>query len=91
MRTFFAIFLIIFGLGLVSCERDRETNRREAPNAREAGRQAYRASQDLKRGVQNAEKDLEKATREFREGWNEAKHQEPPKTRHEGSASREEQ
>jgi hypothetical protein len=57
-------------MGLVSCTRDDH----ESPDARQAGRNAYRAAQDAKRDLKQAEHDIEKAGKEFREGWNEAKH-----------------
>lgn len=59
---------IIGALGLVSCERDSARN---TPPAREAGREAYQASKDVKRGARHAARTLEHAGKEFDKGWNE--------------------
>jgi hypothetical protein len=56
-------------LGLSSCQ---QAPRREEPNAREAGRQAYRASQKLKHEAKDAARQLHEAEKQFREGWTEA-------------------
>ncbi len=78
MRTLFVTSLIVFGIGLSGCSRkDRDTHQNE-PAARQAGREAYRASQDIKKGAKEAAKELRSAGKEFREGWNEQKRQEPP-------------
>jgi hypothetical protein len=37
------------------------------------GRDAYHASQEIKRGAKKAGKELQKAGKELREGWKEAK------------------
>ncbi len=79
MRLSCLAVLIILGMGSVSCTRDRGTGRRDEPAAREAGREAYHASQEVKKGAKEAARELRKAGKEFREGWSEAKHQEPPK------------
>ncbi len=72
MRITCAALLIFAGLGLVSCDRDYRSDRdREA--ARQAGRDAYRASQQVKRGAREAERDLRNAGKEFREGWEQAR------------------
>ena len=71
MRTF-CIPVLLAGLSLVSCTR-RDTVRREEPSAREAGREAYRATQDLKRGAKKAAQELRDAGKEMKQGWNEAK------------------
>jgi hypothetical protein len=69
MRTFCLALLFLLGFGMVSCSR-----RDDQPVARQAGRDAYRASQELKEGARNAERDMRKAGKQFREGWNEGKH-----------------
>ena len=74
MRTSCTAILIIVGLGLVSCNRDDSTERQRTA-ARQAGREAYRASQEVKRGAKEAAHDLRNASKEFRDGWSEAKHQ----------------
>ena len=73
MRISCLALVLIAGMGLTSCTRDH-TARGTHPNARQAGREAYRASQAAKRDMKEAERDLRNAGREFREGWNEAKH-----------------
>ena len=58
-------------LALAACSRDPRYRHDET--AREAGRQAYRASQDVKRGAREAGRELKDASREFREGWEQAR------------------
>jgi predicted small secreted protein len=70
MRAFGFAVLLVVGSMLSSCSRD---TRRDEPAAREVGRDAYRASQEIKRDAKKAGKDLQKAGKELREGWNEAK------------------
>jgi hypothetical protein len=64
---------VLLAFGLASCNR-RADNRREDHAAREAGRDAYRASQEVKRGAREAGRELHNAGKEFRQGWNDAKH-----------------
>ena len=59
-------------LAIVAINSCNQTPRREQPNAREAGRDAYRASQKLKREAKDAAHELHNAEEQFREGWNEA-------------------
>jgi len=68
MRTLplFALFAL-----LTACNQDPRYRHDES--AREAGRQAYRTSQDIKRGARHAEEDIRNASREFREGWDQAR------------------
>jgi hypothetical protein len=75
MRTFGSLFILAAGLIFTSCNRDDHKNE---PAAREVGRDAYRASQELKEGAKKAEKELRDAGKEVRQGWNEAKRHEPP-------------
>jgi hypothetical protein len=70
MRVFGLAVVFIAGSILSSCSRDTP---RDQPAAREVGRDAYHASQELKRGAKKAGKELQKAGKELREGWNEAK------------------
>jgi len=70
MRAFGFSALFIAGLMLTSCGR---SSHRDEPAAREVGRDAYRASQDIKHGAKKAGQELKKAGKELREGWNEAK------------------
>ena len=62
-------FLCCFALGFNSCS---QSPRHEEPNAREAGREAYRASKDLKKDAKEAARELRDAGEKFREGWKEA-------------------
>lgn len=80
MRSFCTTFLIILGIGLTSCSRD-DSSVRAHEAERQAGRDAYRASQEVKHGAKEAAHELRNASREFREGWSEAKDNE--KTRRE--------
>src|SRR5579871_1734210 len=64
--------LIALTVALGGCT---QAPRREEPNAREAGREAYRASQKLKREAKDAAQQLHEAEKEFREGWSEASRQ----------------
>lgn len=69
MRILWLSFLLPLALAVNSCT---QTPRREEPNAREAGRKAYWASQSLKRDAKDAAYQLHQAEEEFRQGWNEA-------------------
>ena len=74
MRISVIPMALVLGLSLVSCYRDDTADRaREESRAREAGRKAYRAAQDAKRDIKEAGRELQKATKAFREGWNDAK------------------
>ncbi len=60
-------------LALVAINSCTQAPRRDQqPNAREAGREAYRASQKLKREAKDAAHQLHQAEEEFRQGWGEA-------------------
>lgn len=72
MRTLLIGLSCWIGLGLVSCTREDKSQGND-PAARQAGREAYRASQDLKRDAKQAAQELRKASKEFREGWSEEK------------------
>ncbi|HXB69501.1 MAG TPA: hypothetical protein VNY05_14720 [Candidatus Acidoferrales bacterium] len=64
--------MLAAGLSVTSCNRDAP---RDDPAARKVGRDAYRASEELKRGAKKAGQELRDAEKEVREGWNEAKHE----------------
>jgi hypothetical protein len=68
MRTLYITGVLTAVLGLASCQ-----SRRDEPAARQAGREAYRATQDIKRGAKEAAQGIRKAGKELREGWNDAK------------------
>ena len=70
MRTCGLFLTLAVGLILTSCNRDAA---RDDPTARKVGRDAYRASQELKRDAKEAAQELRKAGKDVREGWNEAK------------------
>jgi len=72
MRLSGIILTFFLGLGLVSCNQDNRGTRQPA-DARQAGRDAYHAAQQAKRDLKKAEHDIERAGKNFREGWNEAK------------------
>ncbi len=69
MRLYVMALLLAAGLMISSCNRDR----RDEPAARQVGREAYRASEEIKRGAKKAAQELRKAGKEIRQGWNEAK------------------
>jgi hypothetical protein len=75
MRSWRVFFVLAAGVAFTSCNRD---NHRDEPAARQVGRDAYRASQELKEGAKKAEQELRNAGKEVREGWNEAKKDSPP-------------
>jgi hypothetical protein len=72
MRIPFGTLVLFLGIGLTSCNFDRSPHR-EAPDARQAGRNAYRAAQAAKRDAKEVERELQHAGREFRKGWDEAR------------------
>ena len=78
MRIFCIALVLAGGIGLISCNRADEPRRGE-PAARQAGREVYRATQDVKRDAKEAGQKLRKAGKEFQEGWSEAKHENPPR------------
>jgi hypothetical protein len=75
MRAFEITIAVAAGLLLASCNR-QDTTHRDSPAARQVGREAYRASEDIKRGAKEAAQELKKAGKEVRQGWNEAKREE---------------
>jgi hypothetical protein len=76
MRASQIALACLLGLGMVSCTRS-DTPRRDDSAARQAGRDAYRATQEIKRGAKEAGKELRNAGKELREGWNDAKRNQP--------------
>ena len=78
MRTWGLALIFVVGLMLASCNRD---SRRDEPAARQVGRDAYRASEEIKRGAKKAAQELRKAGKEVRQGWNEEKRKDGPETR----------
>jgi hypothetical protein len=78
--------LIITGgllLGLSACERPESAEDRRAREektdqaAHKAGEEAYRAAQKTKELTREAVEKLRKAGHEVREGWEDAKHNDP--------------
>ena len=73
MRTWGAILLLVGMMAASSCSRDKH---RDEPAARQLGRDAYKASEEIKRGAKEAAQELRKAGKEIRKGWKEAKQDE---------------
>jgi hypothetical protein len=78
MRSCALFIMLAAGMVFTSCNRD---DRRNDSAARQVGRDAYRASDELKRGAKKVEQDVRKAGKEVQEGWNEAKHEGAPPPR----------
>jgi hypothetical protein len=76
MRNLYFAIVVAIGFGLVSCNRDAPP-RREEPAARQLGRDAHEASQEIKRDAKKAGQEIRKAGKDFREGWDEGKHDDP--------------
>jgi len=76
MRTSYLATALALGLGLAACAR-HDPPRREEPAARQVGREAYRAGEEIKHGAKKAARELRDAGKEFREGWSEARHEDP--------------
>ena len=72
MRTSLIGAFCCIGLILTSCNSYNSSDRND-PAARQAGREAYKASQELKKGAKKAAHDLQSAGKEFSQGWSEAK------------------
>jgi hypothetical protein len=74
MRTLAIMTIVVAALGSGACAR-RDSADRSEPAARQAGREAYQAGQDIKRGAKKAANELREAGKELKQGWNEAKHE----------------
>jgi hypothetical protein len=76
MRTFTIAIVLAFGCGLISCTRQ------DQPSARQAGRDAYDATREVKQGAKKAAHEIREAGKDFREGWaerrSESKDPDPP-------------
>lgn len=79
MRTSYFISVLAIALGLSGCAR-HDTDRRGEPAARQAGREAYQAGQTIKREAKEAAKELRKAGKNFRDGWSEARREDPKRS-----------
>ena len=66
------VIVVLVALGLAACNRD-DADRKSA--SREAGRVAYRLSEDAKHAAEKARRELRDAGKEARQGWNEARHE----------------
>jgi hypothetical protein len=70
-------------LGTAGCDRPENTDDRRTQEektdqaARKAGEDAYKVTQKTKEVTQEAVEKLKKAGREVREGWEDAKHNDP--------------
>jgi len=58
----------------VGCRRHHDRNPDDRSAAREAGREAYKVSQETKRLADQARRELRHASKEAQKGWNDAKH-----------------
>jgi hypothetical protein len=76
MRALTLTLILAATIGLGACNR-RDSTHRDEPAARKAGRAAYNLEQELKRDARVAAEKLRRAGKEAREGWNEAKHDDP--------------
>lgn len=88
MRTSLIALLCVLTFAATSCNIGDRSDRRDAA-ARQAGREAYRASRELKKDAQQAGRELRNASKEFRDGWKEAQQEDArhPKGDH-GNADR---
>jgi hypothetical protein len=77
MRIALVTIVTLGALGLISCSR-QDNAHRDAP-AREAGRDAYKASREIKQQAKKAEHELRDAGKDFQQGWNEEKKKSPKK------------
>lgn len=75
MRTSLFTLSLAIALGLAGCARD---DHRNEPAARQLGREAHHAADDLKRGADKAAQEARQAGKQFRQGWEEGKHDTPP-------------
>jgi hypothetical protein len=73
MRTASMIVLLMAGIGLSACGR-KESDQRDSA-AREAGRAAYRLSEQTKKAAKELRRDVRQAGKEARQGWDQAKHE----------------
>lgn len=73
MRTWGAILVLVATTVATSCNRDKHSNE---PAARQLGRDAYKTSEQIKRGAKEAAQELRKAGKEIRKGWKEAQRDE---------------
>jgi len=76
MRTSYLTVLIAIGLGLSGCARNQPA-RRDDSAAHEAGRDAYKAGETIKKGAKEAAHEIHEAGKDFREGWSEARKDDP--------------
>ncbi len=68
------VLIVIAAVGLLgACTRKDDTS------AHQVGREAYHATQDIKKGAKKAANELKKAGKEIREGWAEAKREDKTK------------
>jgi hypothetical protein len=62
---------------LAGCAQDH----RDEPAARQLGREAHQAADDVQRGAKKAAAEAKEAGKDFRQGWKQAKHNPPPPKR----------
>jgi hypothetical protein len=77
MRRHISTAIVLSALALAGCA----DNRRGEPPARQLGREAHEAANDVERGAKKAAAEAKHAGKEIREGWKEASHDPPPPKR----------
>jgi hypothetical protein len=75
MRTSYLTVILALGLGGAACTRHDQ--HRADSTAQQAGRDAYRAGQAIKKGAKEAAKELRDAGKDFRQGYSEARREDP--------------
>jgi hypothetical protein len=76
MRSSYLLTTLALAVSLAGCAR-RDQPRRNESSAHEAGREAYQAGQEIKRDAKQAGKEVRKAGKDFRDGWDEARREQP--------------
>lgn len=80
MRPIYVALVLVAGTGMIGCSRDNGAGS-EGPAARQAGRDAYRASRAAKQDAKQAAREVQRAGKDFQQGWNEAKHEDTTRRR----------
>lgn len=74
MRQSLLTLSIATAIALAGCSHSRQDDNA----ARQLGREAHHAADDIKRGAKEAAHEAREAGKNFREGWKEARHDPPP-------------
>ena len=75
MRTPYLTAILALGIGLAGCTR--QDDRRADSAAHQAGRDAYQAGQAIKKGAKDAAHELRQAGKNFKDGYSEARREDP--------------